>query len=94
MNATTTADAWLLLPMEAVSRLGELYRKHVGNSRMDLDVLHAAVLKEKRLAESGVISCTAGLVTELRSECAEVGRWVNETKRLAKQTAETARISR
>lgn len=64
------------------ARLSMMYRKHV-SSKGDVDVprLMKVLRHEVKVAESGTVKVSRGLLRELRSERAEVGRMVQRCRR-------------
>jgi hypothetical protein len=56
------------------AKLERLYRKHIGAGDFDISRLQAAVRRETRNAERGVIKVSPGLLRELRTDRATVGR--------------------
>ena len=76
----TPGPSYLYLGPETVARVAVLYRKYVGAGPIDLDTLRGVIRREKRAAEKGFIQVSPGLLTELRSELAEVGRYQNEAR--------------
>jgi hypothetical protein len=60
--------------VRTASVMNELFRKHVGAGPVDLPRLHGVIRREKRAVQSGAIRATPGLLTELRSDLATVGR--------------------
>lgn len=56
------------------AELDKLYRKYVGRGSVDIKRLKRVIRHEASIAERGVIKVSRGLVTELRSDRAKIGR--------------------
>lgn len=63
------------IPREEISECQSMFRKWKGSGEVDLSLLRDIIKRERHLYESGVLKCSAGLLTEIRAEQKKVGHW-------------------